>query len=58
MSEDDELPAIYRALSVEGLQRLLSTYIVRLDCARSLYLRETLARRVRFIEAELARRQG
>lgn len=57
MNADDELPAIYRSLSVEGLVRLRDTYVRRLEHAAAPAIRSMLERRLRFLEAELARRE-
>jgi hypothetical protein len=55
-SEDDELPAVYRALSDEGLLRLRDSYEERLRTARTEILRELYRARLTYIGSELARR--
>jgi hypothetical protein len=56
VTEQDELPAVYRSLSTAGLARLHETYTARLQHAQSPQLRSMLERRLRFLEAELAQR--
>lgn len=53
MSEDIELPAVYRSLSAEALRRLLESYRVRHAAVRGTLLRNLFATRIRFLEAEL-----
>lgn len=57
MSEDEELPAVYRSLSVTGLEAMRARYKKRLAATRSPWMRDFLKTRVRFIEYELERRR-
>jgi hypothetical protein len=52
MSEDTELPAVYRSLSVEGLEKMRSVYQGRMKNIHGPLL-EIYAKRVGFIEQEL-----
>lgn len=57
MSETQELPAVYRALSEAALERLLESYRARHAKVRGFLLRDLFSTRIRFIEEELARRR-
>lgn len=55
MNDESELPAVYRTLSMEGLERLRTSYVSRRDESRG-WLREFYARRLGFVEVEIRRR--
>lgn len=57
MTEDDELPAVYRSLSVEGLETMRAGYERRLQGTRSPWMQTFLGTRIQFLNDELARRQ-
>lgn len=54
MSDEDELPAIYRSLSLEGLLRLRTLYVSRKN--ESGVLRGFYSRRLEFIDEEVSRK--
>lgn len=56
MTQDEE-PAIYRSLSIEGLRRLRGDYLRRLQRTQGEALRAVLAKRMQFLDDELQRRK-
>lgn len=57
MTEDDELPAVYRSLSVEGLETMRAGYKKRLSNTRAPWMQQFLSTRIQFLDQELARRE-